>query len=188
MFINKDSLNLFQQDFRFVFLILLGTVLAFDLLGLHPIIAGFFTGFVLSDSIKSKVLINKIHTISYGIFIPTFFVIIGAQANIGEIFNVPGAFLLVVTVIAGSVLSKFFSGWIAGKLVGFTSDQSLLFGISSIPQLSTTLAVASTALALGIIDEELITAMIALSIVTVLVSPTLMNIFSERIRKSTIKI
>jgi len=88
-----------------------------------------------------------------------------------------------VVIIAGSVLSKFLSGWIGGRMVGFTSDQALLFGISSVPQLSTTLAVAFTALAFDFIDQKLITAMVALSIVTVMVSPILMNILGNQIQE-----
>ncbi len=185
MFISKDdSAGLFEQDFRAIFLILLGTVISFQFLGLHPIIAAFFTGLILSDSIRSHVLINKIHTISYGIFIPTFFVVVGAQTNISVLFELSGTIQLVLIIVLGSIVSKFLSGWWGGKLVGFDSDQSLLFGISSIPQLSTTLAVVSTGFSLGLLDERLSAAMIVLSIVTVLVSPSLMNIFGERIRKS----
>jgi len=176
--------DLFQQEFRATFLILIGTVIAFELLGLHPIIAGFFAGFILSDSIKSSILKEKIRAISYGVFIPIFFILIGAQTNIEVLLGSSNTLLLVVVIIAGSVLSKFLSGWIGGKMVGFTSDQALLFGVSSVPQLSTTLAVAFASLSLGFIDQELITAMVALSVLSVIISPTLMNLLAKRIRGS----
>jgi Kef-type K+ transport system membrane component KefB len=184
LYISHESTGLYEQNFRIVFLFLLGTVLTFELLGLHPIIAAFFAGLVLSETIQSKTLIHKIHTISYGIFIPTFFIIIGAQTNLGILFELDKAIWLVLVVVFGSVLSKFISGWIGGKLVGFDSNQSLLFAISSIPQLSTTLAVVATATTLDLIDTKMQAAMIILSIVTVLVSPTLMNIFAEKIKRS----
>jgi Kef-type K+ transport system membrane component KefB len=179
--INEEK-DLFQQEFRVTFVILLGTVIAFELLGLHPIIAGFFAGFILSNSIKSEILKDKIRTISYGIFIPTFFISIGAQTDVSLLFESGGTMLLVLAIVLGSVLSKFLSGWIGGRMVGFSRDQALLFGISSVPQLSTTLAVAFTALSLGYIDQKLITAMVALSIATVIVSPVLMNILGARIK------
>jgi len=46
--VTKDSPGLFQLEFRSTFLILIGTVIAFELLGLHPIVAGFFSGLVFS--------------------------------------------------------------------------------------------------------------------------------------------
>jgi Kef-type K+ transport system membrane component KefB len=172
--------DLFQQDFRSVFLILLGTVIAFEFLGLHPIIAGFFVGLVLSDSINSAMLKDKIRTISYGIFIPTFFIIIGAQTDISVFGDVKGALPLILAIIFGSIFSKFISGWVGGRIAGFSSREASLFGASSVPQLSTTLAVAFTALTLGLIDQKLITAMILLSIMTVIIGPTAMGLFASR--------
>ncbi len=178
----SGSGDVFQQDFRSTFLILIGTVLAFELLGLHPIIAGFFAGLVLSQTIKSKILKVKIRTISYGIFIPTFFLIIGAKTDIGVFKDVVGTLPIILSVVFGSVLSKLLSGWVGGRMVGYSGDESLLFAVSSVPQLSTTLAVAFTALSLGYIDQKLITAMVVLSVATVLVSPTLMALFERRIK------
>jgi len=111
--------DLFQQEFRAIFLILLGTVISFELLGLHPITAGFFAGLILSDSMKSSALKDKIRTISYGVFIPTFFIIVGTQTDIKILLESRDTLWLVIAIMTGSVLSKFFSGWVGGKMVGF---------------------------------------------------------------------
>ncbi len=179
--------DLFQQEFRATLLILIGMVIGFELLGLHPIIAGFFAGLILSDTIKEDGLKDKIRTISYGIFIPVFFIIVGAQTDLDVFLDFSNMIGLVAAIILGSVLSKLVSGWIGARFVGFNSDQSMLFAISSVPQLSTTLAVAFASLTLGVIDQRLITAMVALSIVTVIVSPALLNIFGRRIKASISK-
>ena len=181
----RGTKDLFQQELRVIFAILIGTVISFEILGLHPIIAGFFAGLVLSGSIKSEILKEKLHTISYGLFIPTFFIIIGTKTNLGIFLESQSAALLIVVVVLGSLLSKFASGWIGGRIIGFTSSQSLLIGASTIPQLSTTLAVAFTAAALGLLNQELIVAMVILSTVTTFVGPLLMQMFSRRIMKDT---
>jgi Kef-type K+ transport system membrane component KefB len=180
----RGKKDLFQQEFRSTFVIMLGTVILFEILGLHPIIAGFFAGFILSDSIRSSVLKDKIRTISYGVFIPAFFIVVGAQTDVGLILGSPDTLILLAAIVFGSIISKFVSGWIGAKMVGFNSDQSLLFAASSIPQLSTTLAVAFTSFSLGLIDQTLIVALVALSVITVVVSPMLMDMFGDRIRKS----
>ena len=168
------------------FLILIGTVLVFEFLGLHAIVAAFFAGFVLSGSLRDtgSKLREKIHTVSYGVFIPAFFILVGIETDISILFREESALVLAGVLIAGSVLSKFISGWLGARLVGFDGNQSLLFAVSSIPQLSTTLAVAFTAMSLGLIDAPLLAAMVALSILTVVVSPTLMRVFEKRIQKS----
>ena len=181
----RGTKDLFQQELRVIFAILIGTVISFEILGLHPIIAGFFAGLVLSGSIKSGILKEKLHTISYGLFIPTFFIIIGTKTNLGIFLESNSAALLIAAVVLGSLLSKFASGWIGGRIIGFTSSQSLLIGASTIPQLSTTLAVAFTAAALGLLNQELIVAMVILSTVTTFVGPLLMQMFSRRIMKDT---
>lgn len=171
----------FEQDLRFIFATLIAVTAFFEILGLHPIIAGFFTGLALSESIQSKITKQKLHAISYGLFIPAFFVIIGTQTDVSVFWSASSALLLAITVVMGSMLSKFVSGWIGGRLAGFNSIQSSLIGVSSIPQLSTTLAVAFTGLGLGLLDQNLITAMILLSVVTTMAAPFLVSIFAKKL-------
>ena len=108
------------------------------------------------------------------------------DVNNGMYFlEVNGAVLLIAAIVLGSLISKFTSGWIGGRIVGFTSSQSLLVGASTIPQLSTTLAVVFTAAALGLLDQELITALVVLSTVSTFIGPPLIQMFSRRITKDT---
>ena len=88
--------------------------------------------------------------------------------------------MLVVVIVVGSLLAKFFSGWLGGRWVGFSSKQSVLIGVSTMPQLSTTLAVASAALALGLFEDQMLAAIIALSIISTLVAPILIRRFASR--------
>lgn len=178
--IRRDEKDLFESEVRIIVAMLIGVVVIFELLGLHPIIAGFFTGLVLSDSIKSDIVMDKLRTISYGIFIPVFFVIIGMQTDIA-VFVQSGANLgLVVTVIIGSMLAKFGSGWIGARISGFRNSDALTVGIATIPQLSTTLAVVFTAVELGLLRNELISAMVALSVITTIVAPILLRAMHPR--------
>jgi len=170
--------KVFQHELHSVFVTLIGTVVVFELLGLHPIVGGFFAGLVLSDSITSSALVEKLRAISYGIFIPVFFIIIGTKTDITALVAGGDVLLLSISLILASVLSKLGSGWIAARLVGYNTSESMLIAATSIPQLSTTLAVAATGLALGILSQELTTALIMLSIVTTFISPILMRLLS----------
>ena len=100
----RSSEDFFQQEFRAVFLIMIGTVIIFEILGLHPIIAGFFSGLVLSGSIQSEALKEKIRVVSYGLFIPIFFIVIGTQTNIGVFAETREIFLLVAAVVIGLIV------------------------------------------------------------------------------------
>jgi len=172
--------DIFQQELRTIFAILIGTVIAFELLGLHPIIAGFFAGLVLSESVKSRELKEKLRVLSYGLFIPIFFVVIGSKTNIGVFFEARSIAILTGALILGVILSKFIAGMIAGRLNGFSLQQGALIGVATIPQLSTTLAVAFTGFELGILSGELVTALVTMTIVTTLLSPLLVKIISSK--------
>jgi len=173
--VTTNAPDLFQLEFRSTFLILIGTVIAFELLGLHPIVAGFFSGLVLADSIKSKVLKEKIKTISYGIFIPTFFVVIGLQTDLRVFADVGNVLLTMSALVLTLVASKYLSGFAAARLVGFDTTESNFFAATSLPQLSTTLATAFVVFNLGLIDQTLLTSLVVLSVVTVLLSPILIR-------------
>jgi len=179
------SPDLFQLEFRSTFLMLIGTVIAFELLGLHPIVAGFFSGLVLADSIKSKALKEKFKTISYGIFIPTFFIVIGLETDMGVFNEIHSVVLIMPLVIGSLLLSKYASGYIASRIVGFNQLQASFFGVTSLPQLSTTLATAFVAFNLELIDQTLLTSLVVLSVVSVLLSPILIRLHVGRLEKET---
>lgn len=185
--VTSGAPDLFQLEFRSTFLILIGTVIAFELLGLHPIVAGFFSGLVLADSIKSKVLKEKIKTISYGIFIPTFFVVVGLRTDLTVFSDVGAVLLTVCLLILTLVASKYISGFVAARLVGFDATESNFFAATSLPQLSTTLATAFVAFSLGLIDQTLLTALVVLSVFTVLLSPIIIRRQADRLLERKVK-
>jgi len=161
----------FQQEFRSVMVVLIGTVVVFELLGLHSIIAGFFAGLVLSDRLRSGVLKEKLSAISYGLFIPIFFIVVGAGTNLSVFVSAKAALLLVSVIVLGSMLSKLISGYIGGRMAGYTNYESTLIGTTSISQLSTTLAAAFSGYALGLITIEVLNALVILSIITSVLAP-----------------
>ncbi len=171
---NKE--DLFQQGLRIVFTVLIGTVVLFEFLGVHLIITSFLVGLIFSEIIENEVLIRKIRTISYSFFIPIFFIMVGANTNL-KVFLDGNTLPILGAILAGSILSKFFSGWAGAKLTGFDSKESAIFASATIPQLSTTLAVAFAGYEFGILDEKIVASMVVLSVVTALLGPLLIDFF-----------
>ena len=173
----------FEKEVQAIVVILLGTVVLFEVLGLHPITAAFFAGLVLSESIKSIELKKKIHALSYGVFIPVFFVIVGTQTNLGVFVRAGGAFYLTISVVVLSVATKFLSGFVGAAIAGFGAVQSILVGSATVPQLSTTLAVVFVARSLSLLDEQIITSLIILSVVTTFIGPFVINRAAAKLEK-----
>ena len=169
---HRDEKDLFESEIRVIFALMIGVVITFELLGLHPIIAGFFAGLVLSESIQSDLLIDKLRTMSYGVFIPVFFVVVGMETNLTVFSNNSKSVITLISVIVlSSIAAKFLSGWLAGRIIGFSNHEAAIAGLATVPQLSTTLAVVFTAVATGLLPSTLITAMVMLSIITTMVAP-----------------
>ncbi len=180
IFAHASSQDLFQQELRTIFAILIGVVVIFELIGVHGIIAGFFAGWVLSGSINSEIVREKLRVISYGVFIPTFFIVLGAKTDLGALVSSTATVILTVSIVLGLVSSKFVSGWAGARIAGLKQNTSAMVGFATIPQLSTTLAVAFTAREFGIITNELTSSLIVLSLVTVILSPLLVKFFQKR--------
>jgi len=180
IFHKHSIIDSYETEPRVALAMMIGMVIVFELLGLHPVVAGFFLGLVLSDPLRKDALKNKLHVLSYGLFIPFFFVNIGANTDISVFWGVNSLWILTLFIVFGSILSKFASGWIGGRMAGFSSLESSFIGISTIPQLSTTLAVAFVGRESGILPEELVTAIIILSIISTFLAPVLIRLITKR--------
>lgn len=169
-----------EEQLRFVVALLIGVLLYFSGLGVHPIVAAFAVGVLLSDVITSKTLEHKIHTLGYGLFVPVFFFIVGMQMDLGVFLQVDEATVFVPAIIVASLGAKLLSGFVAARWVGFSRVNSVMFGTASTAQLTTTLAVTYAASALNVLSPEVVTAVVMLSVITTIVSPVGLGVLARR--------
>ncbi len=181
----RTKKDLFESELRFVFVNLIAIVVLFEILGLHSIVAGFITGMILTDSIKGK-LKQKIHTLSYGLFIPVFFLVIGLQMDI-SVFYEKSSLLLISAIVFGLIISKIVSGWLGARANKYSNRAGLLMGFASIPQLSTSLAAAFAAHEFGLLSGDIISGLIILSIITTLIAPLLIRLGHHMITPSDLE-
>lgn len=170
-FFKRRARKGFEEKLQFVLIVTVSVAVYFEFLGMHAIVAGFLVGLTLSDSIRHERIESKLHALAYGIFIPVFFLEVGIETDISLFLKASNAMVLSALITGGLVASKLLSGYIAGRFIGFTGKKSFFMGAASIPQLSTSLAVAFTALELGILDPDLQVSIVFLSMVTVLLAP-----------------
>lgn len=175
--------DIFEGELRFIIIVLIVTALLFELLGVHAIIAGFFVGLFLSDAIKGRLVFEKIYTISYGIFIPIFFLVVGMNTDFTQFIKVQQHILTAGMIVGALILSKFISGFIGSLLARYSVRESLIVASSTIPQLSTTLVVALVAFEFGFFDHVLVSSIVILSIITTLISPFMIKFFHRRLEQ-----
>ena len=162
-------------------LVILGTVLTGELLGINLVVGAFIAGLGLSKVVQSEdmVLFRRFESIGYGFLIPFLFVSIGMKTDFTVLGQSGNAAVILFTVL-GLVLSKVFSGFIAMKCSGFSASASLSAGLMTVPQLSATLAAAAIGKDLGILDTQFFNTIIILAVVTTLPVPSLVRWVVER--------
>jgi Kef-type K+ transport system membrane component KefB len=173
----------YEEDVLFLLAITIAVAAYFELLGLHAIVAGFLVGLILSGGIRQEKTRNKLHAITYGLFIPIFLLQIGIETDLTVFLTLGNALALVITITLGLVISKILSGYLAGRLIKLDRKKAFFVGFSTIPQVSTSLAAAFTAYQLGLIDANLQTSIVILSIVTVLLAPVVLGRLASSINK-----
>ncbi|UCH31822.1 MAG: cation:proton antiporter [Candidatus Bathyarchaeota archaeon] len=176
--------NEFEGQMRAVMVTLALVALIAELIGVHAMVGGFLAGLTLSDMLGARGKIkDHVFAISYGFLIPIFLLNLGMTTNVSTLFA-PGDAVFMLVIIGSSVISKSLSGYLGARLMGFGSRVSFGMGIMTSAQMSTTLATASLGLQYGIFSEEILAALVVLSIVSIICVPLLARwVFGVEVEK-----
>ena len=159
---------------HFVLFVILVSILAGEVIGLHPIIGAFITGIAVSEALTKEEhdeLLNKnLNAIGYGFFIPIFFLTLGISTDITVLTNLHNIWLVLATIVSASLL-KIVSGYFSFNLIGYDKIKSLCGGLLTIPKISASLVAASVGLDLGIISREFFVAIVVLSLISSMITP-----------------
>jgi len=147
---------------------------AAEALGHMAAITGAFVAGVLFSVMPLRERIQQsIHTITYGLLVPIFFVSIGLKANARLLDGGELLFTLVIVIIA--VVSKILGCGLGARLTGFSNRGALRVGIGMVSRGEVGLIVASVGLGIGLIPEEVFSTMVIVVLVTTLLTPVMLR-------------
>jgi len=129
--------------------------------GTSVLIAGFGAGVTVALVGGPKRLSTQIRGVADGFFIPLYFVILGAQLDLGGLIDHP-AMLALAAALAGLSLAIHLLAAVAGHLTPAA-------GLAACAQLGVPAAVASLGLAEGVLSSEIATAIVAASVVSLVI-------------------
>jgi Na+:H+ antiporter len=160
--------------FAFVIMVALFSAYLAEVFGLHAVIGAFIGGALLSDIPFAKIesVQRKVSGLAYGIFVPIFFAFIGLSMDLGAA-QTAGFFTVLVIVLA--LVGKLIGGFIGSKLIGFEFHDSLIFGIGMMPRAGVELVVISVGKDMGLITDEVFSAIVLMVVVSIIVSPILLK-------------
>lgn len=181
-----------EAQFTLVFVVVLLAAAFAAQLNLSTMIGAFFAGIALSRSsiLETETFAQKISSISYGLFIPIFFVMAGARIDLSNLGQSLGLALMMLSVITTLQISCAF---IVGKVFKYGTWRSLMMGLGMLPYGEVTLIVMTALLALAQGDEamfggtlgaaglqSLFSAVLILIAMTILITPVAMKYVSRR--------
>jgi Kef-type K+ transport system membrane component KefB len=169
--------TLHEKKLRFVIVFVIATLVYFSFLGVEPILAAFIVGMILSGVVRSKEIKEHISILSYGLFVPIFFFVIGMEMDISMLTHLSRQNLIIILIVVGLIISKFVSGYVGGRISKLSIKESATYGSSSIIQLTTTLVVVYASSEAGIMSHNLVTSVIILSIITTIIGPIALRLF-----------
>ncbi|WP_115304013.1 cation:proton antiporter [Legionella beliardensis] len=140
---------------------------------LAAIIGAFAAGLIINDSFFENKSKSRQHTLKIkdlispieSLLAPLFFMLIGLQVKV-EAFMHWQVIMIASGLIVAAILGKLLSG-----LGGSSKDDRMLIGIGMLPRGEVGLVFASIGRTLGVISDELFSAIILMVIVTTIIAP-----------------
>jgi len=166
-FHSKDPSELgVRASFMFLFVFIVVAV-AF---GIEAILGAFLAGILLSLLFQDgSLLAKKLFGLGYGFFIPVFFIYIGSSFDFSIFTDITILWIVPVLVFVG-LINKIIPSLVYYK--EHTGREILAMGILNASRLTLLIAAVTVALQYELIDESLYSAVIFLSIILCLASPT----------------
>lgn len=154
----------------------LGLAFAATQFGLAAIIGAFLAGMVASESRHQHTLEERTQPL-LTLFTPFFFVIIGARIQLDQLASTEALVaLLVVTLIA--IVTKLAGGFLGALSLGRRG--ALAVGCGMVPRGEVGVVVASLGLAAGAFDQRLYAIIVAMSLLTAMVTPPVLALLMHK--------
>ena len=154
--------------------------------GVAAITGAFIAGIALSRSPLKHKIESGFHTLTYAFFVPLFLVGIGLTANVRALSQEAIGLAVVVCLIA--VLSKVIGAGIGAKFGGLTWPQAVRVGIGMVSRGEVGLIVAGVGVANGLVSADEFTVIVAMVLVTTLITPPLLRLAFRRKDMSNAKL
>lgn len=176
------------EQLIFLLLIVVLAAQGAELVNMDPIVGAFLAGLAVSSTLPNKGIRTQLDTLGNTLFIPAFFISLGVIIDPATVLQTVREHFVLVVAVSGIVMStKMLAAWWAGSLLQYTPTARILIGTLTIPQVSSTLAVALVAYeslnAAGerLIDGALLNSILVLMVVTSLLGTILAQKYARKV-------
>jgi Kef-type K+ transport system membrane component KefB len=166
----------------------LGYAWAAEFIGSVAAITGsYMAGLIFAQTGFKHTIEEKMHTVTYSLFVPIFFISIGLMADARPIFaplfghGQMSLFWYAVAICILAVIGKVAGCWAGARATGFDNKESMRVGMGMVSRGEVGLIVAGVGLTAGVIATEQFSVMILMVLFTTLVTPILLKVSFPKI-------
>jgi Kef-type K+ transport system membrane component KefB/nucleotide-binding universal stress UspA family protein len=146
-----------------------------DAIGVHTVLGAFVAGILVGQSpILTRHIAEELRGLIVGLFMPVFFGTAGLSTNL-EALARPDLLLLTATLIVIASIGKFSGAVLGGRVAGLSFAQAVAIGSGMNARGSTEVIIASIGLSMGVLNQSLFTAIVAMAVVTTLSMPPMLR-------------
>lgn len=153
--------------------------------GMAAITGAFIAGLMMARSGERERVEHGVHALAYSLFVPIFFINIGLSINARTIEPDMLVFALVITLVA--IVGKWVGAGIGAKLGGLNTREAVQLGAGMVSRGEVGLIVANVGITQGLIGSNLFSAVVAMVLVTTLVTPPILRSLFAPEKQNTAK-
>jgi Kef-type K+ transport system membrane component KefB len=163
-----------DSPFLVAVLLTLGLAALSETIGLAAIVGAFLAGLIFE--FRRRDVSTQVEPVAE-FLVPFFFAVTGSRLDPAVLAELPLLGLTAALVVV-AVATKVVAGWLGARRLG--SGEALAVGVAMIPRGEVSLIVASLALSLGVFGPDLYGAVVAVTVITAVVSPPLLAPMIQR--------
>ena len=168
----------FETDFPVItaILIIMGVMaLTTHFIGVHTVLGAFVAGVLIGESpILTRHVDERLRGLILAFFMPVFFGVAGLSADF-TLLKHPDLATMTLVVIAVASFGKFAGAFLGAAMGGLTRREALALGCAMNARGSTEVIVASIGLAMGALNQDLFTIIVAMAVITTMAMPPMLR-------------
>lgn len=168
-----------EARIRLVIGLFLLVIFAYSALDVHPVIAAFLVGFALAEVPDMPALRERLETLGYGIFIPVFLFVVGLDTDLTVLTRLDSGDALALVILLGAVGSKVLGGLLGAVWAGVRGREIWIASFATTGKLVVPLTSTYAARELGIVDAELFSALVIVSVVSSIFAPVVASLVAR---------
>jgi Kef-type K+ transport system membrane component KefB len=179
-----DTFGAAPADFGVVFIVMLSSAYATEVLGLHALFGAFFAGVIMPRAAHAERVFGAgIEPIATTLLLPLFFAFSGLRTSI-QLISTAALWTQAFVILAVAVVGKGVGSGFAARAMGTSWRDAALIGVLLNTRGLVELVVLNIGLDLGILSPVLFSMMVMMALATTLATSPLVSLIVARTRRA----